>query len=200
MRRRRSARWLRRDAREGVDLMMSPPSPPSPPPPPQTCCSRHAALVVRGCLDWVCRTPIKLSTSTHVNMNISMTGTPLIFAAMSGSALSCDKLLACGASIDACNANGDTALMCASYFGHVQIVSLLLSRGASTACTNHDGATALIYSAECGNFHTVRTLVESGKADVSAVDSSGCNALIIAKDKGFSDIAMFLQTVASIVQ
>ena len=34
IRRRRSARWLRREASEGVVLMMSPPPPPSPPSPP----------------------------------------------------------------------------------------------------------------------------------------------------------------------
>jgi len=41
MRRRRSARWLRRDAREGVDLTSPPP-----PPPPSPSASSIVAIVV----------------------------------------------------------------------------------------------------------------------------------------------------------
>ena len=164
----------------------------------QRTCTREAAIQVRRCMDWVCRTPIKLSTSTHVNMDVSMTGTPLIFAALRGVKDSCAKLLSCGASIDVCNINGDTALMCAAYFGHVDVVEVLLQHGASTACSSQDGATALMYAVESGNFQTVKMLVEMGNANLYASDMDGHTVMMIAASSGgllhVKDILEYLES------
>lgn len=126
-----------------------------------------------------------------------MTGTPLIFAALRGVKDSCAKLLSCGASIDVlCNINGDTALMCAAYFGHVDVVEVLLQHGASTACSSQDGATALMYAVESGNFQTVKMLVEMGNANLYASDMDGHTVMMIAASSGglLKDILEYLES------
>eukprot|EP00854_Cymbomonas_tetramitiformis_P001705 gene1705-2362_t len=55
-----------------------------------------------------------------------------------------DNLLALGVDVDACNEMGDTALMGAAYYGHVDIVRWLVEEaGVQLAAINHDGDSAL---------------------------------------------------------
>ena len=154
-------------------------------------CTQNAALEVLRCLDLVCKTPVKLSTGSHVDIEITMTGTPLMFAAMSGIPETTEKLLSCGASIDVCNTNGDTALMCAAYFGFVSIVTLLLKKGANIECSNYNGSTALLYAIESGNFQTVKLLVKNG-ANILVSDVDGVTPLLLAETNDFADIRKFL--------
>jgi hypothetical protein len=155
-------------------------------------CTSKAAKKIQSCLNWVCETPISLSTATHVNMNISMSGTPLIFASVSGSLLVCEQLLSYGANVHVCNDHGDSPIMCASYFGHHNIVNMLLEKNANPNTTNFNGATALMYAVERGNMKTIKLLVEKGGVSVSIQDLDGNTALTIAESKGFTEIEVYL--------
>ena len=52
-------------------------------------------------------------------------------------------LLQAGATVDAVDNDGDTALHCAAYFGKIQVVEALLNAGADKAVKTNYGQTAL---------------------------------------------------------
>jgi ankyrin repeat protein len=156
-------------------------------------CTARAAQHVHACLNWLCETPLQLSTATHVNMHVNMTGTPLIFASMCGSMLVCDQLISYGAEVDVCNDQGDTALMCASYFGQYEVVRCLLQRDANVNLFNHAGATALMCSVDRGHIKTMKLLVEMGHGSILTKDNDGNTALGIAKLNGYTEIAQYLE-------
>jgi len=99
-----------------------------------------------------------------------------IKAAKSGNLLRLRALLETDNSlVDARDADGSTALHCASWKGHLEIVAFLLDAGSDVRDHNHNehwGTTALHAAAHANQAAIARLLLEAG-ADVNATDLLG---------------------------
>ena len=62
------------------------------------------------------------------------------------------------------NSDGNTALICASEKGHVEIVQVLLEARAATDLTNKLDNTALVHARGTDHLEIARLLVEAGAA------------------------------------
>ena len=87
-----------------------------------------------------------------------------------------DRLIEVGADVNAKNKRGQTALFCASWWGHVKCMEFLLKAGADVNITDDNGVTPLIRASRYGRHKCVDVLLNAG-ADVNATDNNGCNAL-----------------------
>lgn len=100
------------------------------------------------------------------------------FAALrSGDANELRAALDHGASANAIDARGNTALMWSAIYGNVETLQLLLDRGANVNATNSAGATALMRAAT--DTRKTALLLEHG-ANANARSASGKTALMIA--------------------
>jgi hypothetical protein len=91
-----------------------------------------------------------------------------------------EDLLVAGASINARNKHGNTALMKAAFKGYYSVVRLLLGAGAHVNVENVYGNTALMKACHRGHFRVAKLLLEAG-ADVNATDKDGATALMRAE-------------------
>ena len=89
--------------------------------------------------------------------------------------------------------NGASALMLASYFGHLDIVKLLLDYDARIIALNPNwSSTALMEAASQGHLDVSKFLVEN-KADLRVKDKLGRDALYFARANGHDELAAFLE-------
>ncbi|KAJ1554581.1 hypothetical protein HK405_004633, partial [Cladochytrium tenue] len=93
----------------------------------------------------------------HVNQ-----GTPLHFAAATGSVKVARLLLNSGVDKDARSASGRTPLQSAAEKGHIEVVRLLLTHGAKKDVQNKDEATALDLAVQGGHVDVVTLLRDHG--------------------------------------
>jgi ankyrin repeat protein len=100
-------------------------------------------------------------------------------------------LLDQGASVNAKDKNGTTALDSAAIKGKVDVVRLLLDRGADVSAKNNFGWTPLICAVMFGKVDIARLLLDKG-AGVNAKDNNGFTALRWAAREGHADIARLL--------
>ncbi len=112
-------------------------------------------------------------------------------AAESGDTKTIKALLAAGADVNAATPPGETALMGASAYGHIDIVRILLDQGADINAHRADGFTALMSAAFFGRSDVVRTLVAGG-ADMN-VRALGMTARQWATSRGFTELAALLK-------
>jgi ankyrin repeat protein len=103
-------------------------------------------------------------------------------------------LLDQGASINAKNKEGETALMVAALEGRTDMVRFLIDRGADLNARDVVGATPLLYAALGGSLDTIQLLVEKG-ADLNAKTLDGQTALSISRVRGNNKVAEFLERV-----
>jgi len=102
-----------------------------------------------------------------------------------------NELIDMGADVNA-KSNGDwTALMEASFNGHLDVVELLIKNGANVNETNNHGATALMWASAYNHIEIVKCLVES-KADVNIKNKEDCTALIWASRYDNAEIVEYL--------
>lgn len=89
--------------------------------------------------------------------------------------------------------SGETALIRASYKGHLEIVKYLISKGADMDFAFNDRSTALIWASDKGHLEIVKVLVENG-ADLNKKSGGifGDTALIRASKKGYFEIIKVL--------
>ena len=111
------------------------------------------------------------------------------------------------AGINAKDKNGNTALMLASSYGHLEIVKLLVESGADINAKNNDGDNSLMsffnspirysphsYSGEAAiavKYEGVKYLLENG-ADINSKDKYGNTALMLASEFGRLEIVKLL--------
>ena len=111
------------------------------------------------------------------------------------------------AGINAKDKNGNTALMLASSYGHLEIVKLLVESGADINAKNNDGDNSLMsffnspirysphsYLGEAAiavKYEGVKYLLENG-ADINSKDKYGNTALMRASEFGRLEIVKFL--------
>jgi hypothetical protein len=129
-----------------------------------------------------------LDGSEKVNMRDAQGRTPLIIAAQKGSLEIALLLLSNMADVNACDENGNTALILSP---SAEVSSLLLSNGADVNASNSWGMSALCNAAKEGNETLVRLLLEHG-ADPDHRDCDGFTALIRASMHGYDRIVDIL--------
>lgn len=128
----------------------------------------------------------------HISSRIPMTtalGAELFALASSGSQKEIAALLdehkgaapADRALVDTCNKNGETALMEASFQGHLELVKFLLSRGADVNLRDRKyGNTAVMWASVKGRTAVIEELVLRHRADVNVQGHHGSTALLEA--------------------
>lgn len=97
---------------------------------------------------------------THTDIQVSVTDEdkrqPLLWAASAGSAKAVLALVRAGASVEAADKDGLTALHCAASRGHTDCLDTLLTLcGASTDVIDSNGCTALHYAVTLGESMSV---------------------------------------------
>ena len=108
-----------------------------------------------------------IRAGANVNTPNELLVTPLMLAAINGSAAMIDKLLAAGADPKLARASGETALILAARAGSVGAIKTLVAHGADINAKTKGGDTALMFAAAERHTDVVRTLIEGG-ADVHA--------------------------------
>src|SRR5262245_29849759 len=93
--------------------------------------------------------------------------TPLMLAALNGSAPMVEKLLAAGANAKVARASGETALILAARAGSAAAVKTLIAHGADVNGKTKTGDTALMFAAAENHPEVMKVLVEVG-AEVNA--------------------------------
>ncbi|MEE9614096.1 MAG: ankyrin repeat domain-containing protein [Thermodesulfobacteriota bacterium] len=104
----------------------------------------------------------------------------LVAAAKAGDAAGVSALIDGGASPNATDDDGDTALMLASGEGHADVAALLVEKGAAVNAADRYGWTALMFAAGKGHGGVVKLLLDSG-ASADAKDIYGWTALMVAE-------------------
>ena len=113
----------------------------------------------------------------------------LIEAARVGEVGTVRSLLQRGASIEARDASGATALVAAAYGNHVEVARALVDAGADVDVKDSTEQSAyLIATSEVGDDTTLLELTLDAGADVNAKDSDNGTGLIRAADRGYVQI------------
>ncbi|MFT4314284.1 MAG: ankyrin repeat domain-containing protein [Wolbachia pipientis] len=93
--------------------------------------------------------------------------------------------------IDAKDTEGNTPLMWAAKYGHVNAAEVLLDHGADTEVRNNDGMTALHLVARENNLGVAELLIDKG-ADVYAEDKDGKKPIDLARERNHSSVEKLL--------
>ena len=103
-----------------------------------------------------------------------------IHAAREGDVNAVVDMLREGVPVDCCDTVDQTALSCAVFFNHINVVNLLLESGANVNRQHRSGVTPLIVAAMMNYTNVMEVLLHHG-ADRSFVDEKGKTALDLAR-------------------
>ncbi|HET6669541.1 MAG TPA: ankyrin repeat domain-containing protein [Pyrinomonadaceae bacterium] len=123
--------------------------------------------------------------------------TNLMRAALEGRTEEVKTLLKGGADVNEKDDEGRTALMFAVTNIQTDAVNLLLDHGADVNATANDGCTALMLAASSGDSGIVRALLSKGVYVSGKFVATGKTALMIAKEKDYTEIANLLQAAGA---
>jgi ankyrin repeat protein len=119
--------------------------------------------------------------------------TPLIMAAVEGSAGVVRLLLERRAEVDASTPTGRTALHGAAVSGDQEVVSMLLSSGADSSRKDRDGCSVLMHACHFGRLGMVQQLLQHMRGQgLNETDLIGDTALCYACKKGHVEIVRAL--------
>lgn len=120
-------------------------------------------------------------------------------ACRNGQVVKVQKYLDEGAAMDdeKNNKDGETGLILASRYGHLEVVQELIGRGAQLNIAGKRGLTALARAAENGHLDTVKELV-ANDAEVGLRDGNGRTVLFISACCGQLDIFRELVSVPGV--
>ncbi|EGR50987.1 uncharacterized protein TRIREDRAFT_57671 [Trichoderma reesei QM6a] len=116
----------------------------------------------------------------EVEYAITRSQTPLHWVVIKNREMTVRHLLKMGASIDARDRNGNTALLLALSHGHDAIAKLLIEAGANINARDSNGQTALLIAVRFDREDLARLLIEKG-SDVDAKDYYGNTAWKMAR-------------------
>ena len=112
---------------------------------------------------------------------------PLVDAARNADRAALRALLGDGASVDAAEADGTTALHWASYRDDVESADLLIRAGANVNAANDLGTTPLWMASQNGSVAMVQSLLQAG-ADPNAALLLGETPVMVAARAGYPDV------------
>lgn len=101
------------------------------------------------------------------------------------------EIISTGADVNEVGADGDTALIWASFYGHTAIVKELINKGADINYTDNTGNTALIEASCNGRTEIVKDLLKAGAIVIPNIH--GQTALKLASQNGYTDIIKFIK-------
>ncbi|XP_069635275.1 ankyrin repeat domain-containing protein 29 isoform X2 [Haliaeetus albicilla] len=93
--------------------------------------------------------------------------------------------------VDCKDSLGTTALMVASYYGHIDCVRELVLQGADINLQREDGGTALLAACQYGHAKVVETLLKHG-ANIHDQLYDGASAIFLAAQGGYLDVIRLL--------
>lgn len=149
-------------------------------------------LAMKSLNNW----PVTGSTSSEPKEKIDSipNDSPLISALKSGKINEARSLIENGASPNASDKYGETALAKAAGKGEIELVELLLTKGTDPNIANHETQeTPLMNASYYGHKDIVEVLLKNG-ADPNRKNKIGQTALDYANQKGHTDIADLLST------
>ena len=115
----------------------------------------------------------------------------LVAAAQAGDPAGIARALAAGATPNARNRRGESALLIALKNDQTDLALQMLAAGGDVNLAAANGVTPLMAAAHGGYADIARTLVDKG-ADVNAVDQLRKTAMIYAAGQGHSDVVLLL--------
>lgn len=120
----------------------------------------------------------------------SLIGSGLMIGAWEGNISMMALFLSRGANVNAVNVHGETALLHASWKGHLDAVRWLIAQGAQPV-RQGKAWSALHYAAFAGHAAIVRYLLTQG-AEVNALSPNGSTPLMMAAREGQAEVATTL--------
>ncbi|KFH71772.1 hypothetical protein MVEG_02067 [Podila verticillata NRRL 6337] len=118
--------------------------------------------------------------------------TPLIIASYNGFASICRLLVTLGhVNVNQKDNTQKSALLLASYAGHVEIMAELIEHGAALDALDQYGWSSLMLAAYAGRLDACKLLLEHG-ADPHIKTSNGKNARSLSWDAGHKSIAVYI--------
>ncbi|KAG0028689.1 general RNA polymerase II transcription factor [Podila clonocystis] len=118
--------------------------------------------------------------------------TPLIIASYNGFASICRLLVTLGhVDVNQKDNTQKSALLLASYAGHVEIMAELIEHGAALDALDQYGWSSLMLAAYAGKLEACKLLLEHG-ADPHIKTSNGKNARSLSWDAGHKSIAVYI--------
>ncbi|MBI3441871.1 MAG: ankyrin repeat domain-containing protein, partial [Proteobacteria bacterium] len=133
----------------------------------------------------------KFSLSSEAIVKEVLPPKDLFEAAHRGDLKGVKKFLASGATVDAKDAYGHTALILAAWNSNADVVRLLIEQHAKVDEKDNKGMTALMMAALNGNLDVARLLIKNG-ANVNQMNKSGRTVLIYAVDSDDTDMLHLL--------
>jgi len=88
---------------------------------------------------------------------------------------------------------GRSALLLASRYGHIDIVRLLLGKKDINVNTRYFYGEALFHASHFEHTEIVKLLLEKEDIDINIINSIGQNPLMIAREKGYTEIVELLE-------
>ena len=162
----------------------------------------HAAM--GGCADALVTLLEALGGRDWLNHQNKRKLTPLLLAAESGRLAAMQKLLHLGASVDAVDVDGRSALamVCTKVWDgsestNICAAELLLGAGAELECKTRNGATALFLAAEAGLGKTVSLLLDRGSSVAVKFVRNRFTPLLVAAANGHSNVVRRLLNARS---
>jgi ankyrin repeat protein len=118
---------------------------------------------------------------------------PLFTAAREGNIVEMRRLVELGAAdVNAQNKDGETPLLVASCYGHVDFVQQLAAMGGNVNTANNDGKTPVYKAAGFGHAAMVTALAELGASIHTPTTCDGATAVCIATQEGYVDVVRVL--------
>ncbi|KAG0277003.1 hypothetical protein BGZ95_006686 [Linnemannia exigua] len=118
--------------------------------------------------------------------------TPLIIASYNGFLTICRLLISIGhANVNQQDNTQKSALLLASYAGHVDVMALLIEQGASLNILDQYGWSSLMLAAYAGKLDACKLLLAQG-ADPHIKTANGKNARSLSWDAGHKSIAVYI--------
>ena len=115
----------------------------------------------------------------------------VISAAKSGDVGEVERLIRSGVDINIRDNGGNTALILASYYDHIEVVKLLIEAGVDLNIRDDESSTALILASYQNNIEVVKLLTEGG-ANLNIRSNAGITALIWASYRNHIEVVKLL--------
>jgi hypothetical protein len=138
--------------------------------------------------------PVRCRSSIRILPMLLEVLNPLLYACAKGHARRATRLIRKGANLEACLADGSTAIWHAVWGDQLQCVRVLIEAGANLDAKDEKGRTPIMLAVEYGYVESVRALLDAG-ADLDSRGINGEDATAIARGWGMNELAELIESV-----